>query len=92
MCEEILQLLRAFYDEGRVPCADAWPLRITFEPDGGQVRLWSETPSAHNVVFPQAKFVEMVRQSRMPPSSTLIRVWLGTVYFDTHVYNWARIE
>jgi hypothetical protein len=90
--DEIVQLLQKFYDAGCVHCADTLPLRIAFEPEAEQVRLWDETSGAYDVVFPQAKFVEMVRHSRMPPSATLIRIWLGTVYFDTHVYKWARIE
>jgi hypothetical protein len=89
---EIVRLLRTFYQAGRVPCADPTPLHIAFEADTDQVRLWSETSSAQNVLFPEEKFVEMVCRSGMPPTATLIRVWLATVYFDWHVYKWARTE
>ncbi|HJR65524.1 MAG TPA: hypothetical protein VJ802_03785 [Gemmatimonadaceae bacterium] len=92
MSNQILQLLTTFYDAGRVPCAGASPLHIAFDPHADQVRLWADGVAAHNVVFPETKFVEMVRRSGIPPTASLVRVWLGTVYFDPHVYPWVRTE
>jgi hypothetical protein len=92
MHDEIVRLLTAFYSAGRVPCADAAPLHITFDPAAHEVRLSGNGDSAYDVVFAEASFVEMVERSGMKPTETLIRVWLGTVYFDAHVYPWARSE
>jgi hypothetical protein len=90
MNDEIAQLLARFYNDGRVPCAGGVPLHIAFDPNAVQVRLRGEGPSAYYVVFPEAKFVEMIERSGVPPTETLIRVWLSTLYFDTHVYAWAH--
>jgi hypothetical protein len=90
MSDAIVQLLRTFYDAGLVPCADAPPLRITFDPDAGEVRLRPAASSTYDVIFQEGSFVEMVERSGMRPSETLIRVWLGTIYFDPQVYPWAK--
>lgn len=86
--EEIVHLLTTFYHDGRVPCADALPLHIALDSGAAQVRLRGERPYA--VVFPEANFVQMIERSGVPPTETLIRVWLSTVYFDPHIYSWAH--
>ena len=88
--DEIIRLLAPFYNEGQVPCAGALPLHIARDPGALDVRLTGKGPTAYCVVFPEARFVEMILQSGMPPTATLIRVWLSTVYFNPHIYAWAH--
>jgi len=62
----------------------------TFDGDAGHVRLGGDDGSVYDVVFPEGSFVEMIERTGMRPTETLVRVWLGTVYFDPHVYPWAH--
>lgn len=87
--DEIARLLTTFYNEGQVPCAGV-PSHIALDPAALHVRLTGEGATAYSVVFPEAEFVEMIRRSGMPPTETLIRIWLSTVYFNPHVYAWAH--
>lgn len=89
MSDGIRPLLRTFYYAGHVPCAGALPLHIAFEPDASEVRLRGEGGAAYDVVFPEASFVEMIQRSGLKPTETLIRVWLGTIYFDPQAYPWV---
>jgi len=86
----ILPLLRTFYGAGCVQCAGASPLQIAFDESESQIRLRGEGREADEVVFPEAGFVEMVERSGLKPTETLIRVWLGTIYFDSQAYPWAQ--
>jgi hypothetical protein len=88
--EAIRRLLMTFCDAGAVPCAGKPPLHIAFDPAARHVRLRGDGGDPYEVVFPEARFVEMIERSGLRPTETLIRVWLATIYFETRIYPWAQ--
>ena len=89
--EAILETLTGLYTTGELRCAEG-RLRISplFETD--EIRL--RGPSAHDysVRFADARFRDLIHESRVPVSEELVRMLLCLVYHHPEQYAWVTRE
>lgn len=89
--EAILECLTCVYDTGRVSCAEG-RLRVSPLLDTSEIRVRGSSALDYGVRFPEAKFMDLVDQSRVPVSEELVRMLLCLIYHHPEQYLWVTRE
>jgi hypothetical protein len=89
--EAILESLIGLYEVGELRCAEG-SLRVSPLLDTSEIRVRGASAWDYSVRFPEARFIEVVDQSRVPVSEELVRMLLCLIYHHPGQYAWAVRE
>ena len=89
--EAILETLTGLYATGELRCAEG-RLRISplFETD--EIRLRGPSARDYSVRFSDARFRDLINESRIPVSEELVRMLLCLLYHHPEQYAWVAKE
>ena len=89
--EAILESLIGLYEMGQLRCAEGG-LRVSPLLDTSEIRLRGPSAREYSVRFAEARFIELVDQSRVPVSEELVRMLLCLIYHHPEQYKWVTRE
>jgi hypothetical protein len=89
--EAILESLIGLYEMGEVRCVEG-RLRVSPIVDTSEIRLRGPGARDYSVRFAEARFIELVEQSRVPVSDELVRMLLCLMYHRPDQYAWVIKE
>jgi hypothetical protein len=89
--EAILESLVGLYEVGELRCAEG-SLRVSPLLDTSEIRVRGASVWDYSVRFAEARFIELVDQSRVPVSEELVRMLLCLIYHRPEQYAWAVTE
>lgn len=89
--EAILETLTGLYNTGELRCAEG-RLRISPLFDTDEVRLRGPSARDYSVRFSDARFRDLINESRVPVSEELVRMLLCLVYHHPEQYAWVAKE
>jgi hypothetical protein len=89
--EAILESLIGLYEMGQLRCAEG-SLRVSPLVDTSQIRVRGPSARDYSVRFAEARFLELVDQSRVPVSEELVRMLLCLIYHHPEQYAWVTRE
>jgi hypothetical protein len=89
--EAILESLVGLYEVGQLRCAEG-SLRVSPLLDTSEIRVRGASIWDYSVRFAEARFIELVDQSRVPVSEELVRMLLCLIYHRPEQYAWAVTE
>jgi hypothetical protein len=88
---QILAALTALYNRGELECDDE-RLRIIPMPATNEIRIRGRTSREHSVRFDESRFIDLLKESRIPVSDLLVRKLLCIIYYDPRAYRWVTLE
>jgi hypothetical protein len=89
--EAVLESLVCLYETGQVRCVEG-SLRVSPLVDTCEIRLRGASARDYSVRFAEARFIELVDQSRVPVSEELVRMLLCLLYHHPEQYAWVTKE
>jgi hypothetical protein len=89
--EAILESLIGLYEMGQLRCVEG-SLRVSPLVDTSEIRLRGPSARDYSVRFAEARFIELVDQSRVPVSEELVRMLLCLIYHHPEQYAWVTRE
>jgi hypothetical protein len=89
--EAIIESLIGLYEMGQLRCAEG-RLRVVPLLDTGEIRVRGASARDYSVRFAEARFIELVNQSRVPVSEELVRMLLCLIYHHPEQYAWVTKE
>lgn len=89
--EAILESLILLHEMGQLRCAEGG-LRFSPLVDTGEIRLRGPSALDYSVRFSEARFIELVAQSRLPVSDELVRMLCCLIYHHPEQYSWVSRE
>jgi len=89
--EAILESLIGLYEMGQLRCVEG-SLRVSPLVDTSEIRLRGPSARDYSVRFAEARFIELVDQSRVPVSEELVRMLLCLIYHHPEQYGWVSRE
>jgi hypothetical protein len=89
--EAILESLIGMYEMGQLRCVEG-SLRVSPLMDTSEIRLRGPSARDYSVRFAEARFIELVDQSRVPVSEELVRMLLCLIYHHPEQYAWVTRE
>jgi hypothetical protein len=89
--EAIVESLIGLYEMGQLRCAEG-SLRVSPLLDTSELRLRGPSALDYSVRFAEARFIELVDQSRVPVSEELVRMLLCLIYHHPEQYAWVTRE
>jgi hypothetical protein len=89
--EAILESVLGLYETGQVRCVEG-RLRVSPLVDTCEIRLRGPSALDYSVRFAEARFIELVDQSRVPVSDELVRMLLCLLYHHPEQYAWVTRE
>jgi hypothetical protein len=89
--EAILESLIGLYEMGQLRCPEG-SLRVSPLVDTIEIRLRGPSARDYSVRFAEARFIELVDQSRVQVSEELVRMLLCLIYHHPEQYAWAVRE
>ena len=89
--EALLETLTGLYNTGELRCAEG-RLRISPLFDTDEIRLRGPSALDYSVRFADARFRDLIDQSRVPVSEELVRMLLCLIYHHPEQYSWVTRE
>jgi hypothetical protein len=87
--DDILKVLTGFYTRGQLDCNND-VLHIAFDVRTEEIRLRGPGSADERIRFPEKAFRDMVENTSVPTTATLICLWLCAIYYDPGAYPWVR--